>query len=170
MRTTHDPNESELDGKRFKMVGFRSNVSYRRNTWDVSFGNAFTKRTQFASRTITGSFGYRPPSRLWEIDLSVNYDWIARQFYSQQVTFRRNLHDWDLRLSWYRIGLKSENAAFGSNVRQDFTFQINLIAEPAASAGIGYDAATDEWGFRSLPVGVPYNSFGATNALGRSYF
>ena len=52
-RSTHDPNESRLDGKRFKQVGFRSNVSYRRDKWNVTVGNAFTKRTQYASRSLT---------------------------------------------------------------------------------------------------------------------
>ena len=165
--TTHDPNESEIDGKRFKQVGVRSNMSYRRKIWNVTLGNSFSKRTQRASRRIAGSFRYRP-NRLFEFDLRANYDWIEKQFYSQGITIRRNLHDWNMTLSWNRIGIKREPPF--DNVRQDFTFQVNLIAEPAASVGLGYDATTDEWGFRSLPAGVPYNAFGAGNSLGRSYF
>ena len=71
-------------------------------------------------------------------------------------------------IRWNRIGIKREPPF--DNVRQDFTFQINLIAEPAASVGVGYDATTDTWGFRTLPTGVPYDSFGVGNSLGRSYF
>ena len=166
-RSTHDPNESRLDGKRFKQVGFRSNVSYRRDKWNVTVGNAFTKRTQYASRSLTGSFRFRP-SHLLELNLSVNYDWIEKQFYSQSIMLRRNLHNWNMTIRWHRIGIKREPPY--DNVRQDFTFQINLIAEPAASVGVGYDATTDTWGFRSLPAGVPYDSFGVGNSLGRSYF
>ena len=166
--STHDPNESPLDGKRLKQIGFRSNVNYRRDTWNISFGNAFTKRTpQRVSRSLTGSLRFRP-SQLLELNVSVNYDWIAKQFYSQSITFRRNLHNWNMTIRWHRIGIKREPPF--DNVRQDFTFQINLIAEPAASVGVGYDATTDTWGFRTLPAGVPYDSFGVGNSLGRSYF
>ncbi len=167
IKTTHDPNESLIDGKRFKQVGFRSNMSYRRKKWNVTLGNAFTKRTRRASRSITGSFRYRP-SPLLEFDFSTNYDWIEKQFYSQGITIRRNLHGWNMTIRWNRIGIKRDPPF--DNVRQDFTFQVNLIAEPAASVGLGYDATTDTWGFRSLPAGVPYNAFGAGNSLGRSYF
>ena len=166
-RSTHDPNESRYDGKRLKQIGFRSNVSYRRDKWNITLGNAFTKRTQRASRSLTGSFRFRP-SQLFELNLSVNYDWIEKQFYSQSVTLRRNLHNWNMTIRWHRIGIKREPPF--DNVRQDFTFQINLIAEPAASVGVGYDATTDTWGFRTLPAGVPYDSFGVGNSLGRSYF
>ena len=167
MTSTHDPNESRYDGKRFKQVGFRSNVSYRRDKWNISFGNAFTKRTQRASRSLTGSFRFRP-SQLLELNVNVTYDWIEKQFYSQSIMLRRNLHNWNMTIRWNRIGIKREPPF--DNVRQDFTFQINLIAEPAASVGVGYDATTDTWGFRSLPAGVPYDSFGVGNSLGRSYF
>ncbi len=165
--STHDPNESRYDGKRLKQVGFRSNVSYRREKWNISFGNAFTKRTQRASRSLTGSIRFRP-SYLFELNATVNYDWIEKQFYSQSITLRRNLHNWNMTIRWHRIGIKREPPF--DNVRQDFTFQINLIAEPAASVGLGYDATTDTWGFRTLPAGVPYDSFGVGNSLGRSYF
>ena len=165
--STHDPNESRYDGKRLKQVGFRSNVSYRREKWNFTFGNAFNKRTQRAFRSLTGSLRIRP-SYLFELNLSVNYDWIEKQFYSQSITFRRNLHNWNMTIRWHRIGIKREPPF--DNVRQDFTFQINLIAEPAASVGVGYDATTDTWGFRTLPAGVPYDSFGVGNSLGRSYF
>ena len=168
LTSTHDPNESSLDGKRFKQVGFRSNVSYRRDKWNISFGNAFTKRTaQRVSRSLTGSFRFRP-TQLLELNVNVNYDWIEKQFYSQSIMLRRNLHNWNMTIRWNRIGIKREPPF--DNVRQDFTFQINLIAEPAASVGVGYDATTDTWGFRSLPAGVPYDSFGVGNSLGRSYF
>ena len=167
LTSTHDPNESRYDGKRLKQVGFRSNVSYRREKWNFTFGNAFNKRTQRAFRSLTGSLRIRP-SHLFELNLSVNYDWIEKQFYSQSITFRRNLHNWNMTIRWHRIGIKREPPF--DNVRQDFTFQINLIAEPAASVGVGYDATTDTWGFRTLPAGVPYDSFGVGNSLGRSYF
>ena len=169
MRATHDPNPDEDDGKRFKMVGFRSNISYRRKLWDISTGSSYSN-IYSASRRINASWRYRPNQRL-EFNFRVIYDWIEKQFYSQSLTLRRNLHDWNMTLSWHRIGIKRTSAvAFGGGVRQDFTFQINLIAEPAASVGLGYDATTDTWGFRSLPAGVPYNAFSAGNTLGRSYF
>ncbi|MCZ6676691.1 MAG: hypothetical protein O7E52_05505, partial [Candidatus Poribacteria bacterium] len=167
VRTTHDPNESSIDGKRFKQVGFRSNISYRRKKWNLTLGNAFSKRTQRASRRITGSFRVRP-SQLFEFSVNTTYDWIEKQFYSQAITMRRNLHDWNMTIRWSRIGIKREPPY--NSVRQDFTFQVNLISEPAASMGLGYDAITDTWGFRSLPAGVPQNAFSAGSSLGRSYF
>ena len=167
IRTTHDPNESELDKKRFKQVGFRSNVSYRREKWDFSLGNSFSKRISRASRRINFSFQFRPNS-LIEIDLGADYDWIEKQFYSQRMTLRRNLNVWDLRISWHRVGIKRRPPY--NNVRQDFTFQLNLLADPAVAVGLGYDATTETWGFRSLPVGVPYSAFGVGNGLSRSYF
>ena len=171
LRSTHDPNESETDGKQFKMVGFRSNMTYRRKTWDVAAGSSFSKRLTRASRRLNASWRYRP-SRLLEFDFRLIYDWIEKQFYSQSLTLRRSLHDWNMTISWRRIGLKPKgDVAFGGgNVRQDFTFQINLIDEPAASVGLGFDATTDTWGFRSLPAGVPYNAFSSGNTLSRSYF
>ena len=167
MRTTHNPNESEIDGKRYKMVGFRSNLRYRRTKWHLSLGSSFTKRTERARRNYTASWSYRP-SRLLEFDFNVIYDWIEQQFYSQSIAIRRNLHDWNLTIRWNRRGIKRGTSS--DNVRQDFIFQINLIEESAASVGLGYDATTDTWGFRSLPAGVPYNAFSAGTTLGRSYF
>ncbi len=169
IRTTHDPNPHPDDGKQFKMVGFRSNIRYTRKTWNVSIGNSFSKRhtARRASRSITATGRYRVNQNL-SFDASVIYYPIDGQFYQQRLSMTRNLHDWNLRLSWSRIGIKREPPY--DNVRQDFTFQVNLIQEPAVSMGIGYDATTETWGIRTVPAGVPYNAFGAGNSLGRSYF
>ena len=166
---THDPNLDPANGKRFKMVDFASNVRYSRKKWNVSLGSSFSKRltSSRASRNIIGSFRFAP-NRLLSLSASLTYNWIERQFYRQRISIQRNLHDWNLRLSWYRIGIK--RSATASNVRQDFTLQLNLIADHTASVGFGYDATTETWGFRTLPVGVPYNAFSARNALSRSYF
>ena len=166
---TRDPNLDPANGKRFKMVDFASNVRYSRKKWNVSLGSSFSKRltSSRASRNIIGSFRFSP-NRLLNLSASLTYNWIERQFYRQQISIQRNLHDWNLRISWYRIGIK--RSATASNVRQDFTLQLNLIADPTASVGFGYDATTETWGFRTLPAGVPYNAFSARNALSRSYF
>ena len=159
--TTHDPNLDPVTGKRFKMTEFSSYVRYGRKTWNMSLGSAFSKRltSTLASRRILSSLRYSP-NRLLSITANLTYDWIKRRFYRQQISIQRNLHDWNMRLSWYRIG----------NVRQDFTLQLSLIADPTASVGFGYDNTTESWGFRTLPAGVPYNAFSARNALSRSYF
>ena len=169
IRTTHDPNPHPDDGKQFKMVGFRSNIRYTRQTWNVSIGSSFSKRhtARRASRSITATGRYRV-SRNLEFDANVIYYPIDGQFYQQRLSMTRNLHDWNLRISWSRIGIKRDPPF--DNVRQDFTFQVNLIQEPAVSMGVGYDATTETWGIRTLPAGVPYNAFGAGNSLGRSYF
>ena len=158
---THDPNLDSASGKRFKMTEFASNVRYSRKKWNASLGSSFSKRltSSRASRRLIGNFRFSP-SRLLSLNASLTYDWIERQFYRQQISIQRNLHDWNLRLSWYRIG----------KTRKDFTLQLNLIADPTASVGFGYDATTESWGFRTLPAGVPYNAFSARNALSRSYF
>ena len=169
IRTTHDPNPHPVDGQQFKMVGFRSNIRYTRQTWNVSIGSSFSKRhtARRASRSITATGRYRV-SRNLEFDANVIYYPIDGQFYQQRLSMTRNLHDWTLRISWSRIGIKRDPPY--DNVRQDFTFQVNLIQEPAVSMGVGYDATTETWGIRTLPAGVPYNAFGAGNSLGRSYF
>ena len=169
IRTTHDPNPHPGDGKQFKMVGFRSNIRYTRKSWNISIGSSFSKRhtARRASRSITATGRYRVNRNL-SFDANVIYYPIDRQFYQQRLSMTRNLHDWNLRLSWSRIGIKREPPY--DNVRQDFTFQVNLIQEPAVSMGIGYDATTETWGIRTVPAGVPYNAFGAGNSLGRSYF
>lgn len=166
---THDPNLDSASGRRFKMVEFASNVRYSRKKWNMSLGSSFSKRltSTRASRNIIGSFRFSP-NRLLSLNASLTFNWIERQFYRQQISIQRNLHDWNLRLSWYRIGIK--RSASANNVRQDFTLQLNLIADPSASVGFGYDATTETWGFRTLPAGVPYNAFSARNALSRSYF
>ena len=169
VRVTHDPNPHPVDGKRFKMVGIRSNIRYTRQTWNVSIGSSFSKRhtVSRAQRSITATGRYRF-SRNLEFDANLIYYPIDRQFYQQRLTLTRNLHDWNLRISWSRIGIKREPPY--DNVRQDFTFQVSLIQEPAISMGVGYDATTETWGIRTLPAGAPYNAFGAGNSLGRSYF
>ena len=169
IRTTHDPNPHPVDGQQFKMVGFRSNIRYTRQTWNVSIGSSFSKRhtARRASRSITATGRYRVNRNL-EFDASVIYYPIDGDFYQQRLSMTRNLHDWNLRLSWSRIGIKRDPPY--DNVRQDFTFQVNLIQEPAVSMGVGYDATTETWGIRTVPAGVPYNAFGAGNSLGRSYF
>ena len=168
-RFTHDPNPHPVDGKQFKMVGFRSNIRYTRKTWNISIGNSFSKRhtARRAARSITATGRYRV-SRNLEFNASLIYYPIDGQFYQQRLSMTRNLHDWSLRISWSRIGIK--RAPPYDNVRQDFTFQVNLIQEPAVSMGVGYDATTETWGIRTVPAGVPYNAFGAGNSLGRSYF
>ena len=168
-RFTHDPNPHPDDGQQFKMVGFRSNIRYTRKSWNVSLGSSFSKRhtARRASRSITATGRYRV-SRNLEFNASLIYYPIDGQFYQQRLSMTRNLHDWSLRISWSRIGIKREPPY--DNVRQDFTFQVNLIQEPAVSMGVGYDATTETWGIRTVPAGVPYNAFGAGNSLGRSYF
>ena len=170
VRFTHDPNPHPDDGKQFKMVGFRTNIRYTRPAWNVSIGNSFSKRhtSRRASRSITATGRYRFSQDL-SFDVSVIYYPIEGQFYSQRISMTRNLHDWNLRISWNRVGIKREDSPY-NNVRQDFTFQVNLIQEPAVSMGVGYDATTETWGLRTMPAGVPYNAFGTGNSLGRSYF
>ena len=170
VRVTHDPNPHPIDGKMFKMVGFRSNIRYTRQTWNVSVGSSFSNRhtSRKASRAITANARYRY-SRNLEFNVNLIYYPIEEQFYSQRISMTRNLHDWNLRISWNRIGIKRDDSPY-NNVRQDFTFQVSLIQEPAISMGVGYDATTETWGIRTLPAGTPYNAFGAGNSLGRSYF
>ena len=170
VRFTHDPNPHPDDGKQFKMVGFRTNIRYTRPSWNISLGNSFSKRhtSRRASRAITATGRYRFSQDL-EFDVSLIYYPIDGQFYSQRISMTRNLHDWNLRISWNRVGIKREDSPY-NNVRQDFTFQVNLIQEPAVSMGVGYDATTETWGLRTIPAGVPYNAFGTGSSLGRSYF
>lgn len=170
VRFTHDPNPHPDDGKQFKMVGFRTNIRYTRPAWNVSIGNSFSKRhtSRRASRSITATGRYRFSQDL-EFDVSLIYYPIEGQFYSQRISMTRNLHDWNLRISWNRVGIKREDSPY-NNVRQDFTFQVNLIQEPAVSMGVGYDATTETWGLHTLPAGAPYNAFGSGSSLGRSYF
>ncbi len=169
IRLTHDPNPHPDNGEKFKMVGIRSNIRYTRKSWNVSIGNSFSKRHTSirAARSMTATGRYRFSKDL-EFDFSLIYYPIEKQFYSQRISINRNLHDWNLRLSWSRVGIKRDPPF--DNVRQDFTFQVNLIGEPAVSMGFGYDATTETWGLHTLPAGVPYNAFGTGNSLGRSFF
>lgn len=169
VRLTHDPNPHPENGQKFKMVGVRTNIRYTRPKWNVSLGNSFSKRHTSirASRSMTANGRYRINQDL-AFDFNLIYYPIEKQFYSQRISMNRNLHDWNLRISWSRIGIKRDPPF--DNVRQDFTFQVNLIGEPAVSAGVGYDATTETWGLHTLPAGVPYNAFGSGNSLGRSFF
>jgi parvulin-like peptidyl-prolyl isomerase len=182
--STHDPNKDEYR-KQIRMIGFRMNLDYSRGTytkgWGFNLGNNYYKYYSTPSRNILAGFHYRP-NRNFEIDMDVTFDrttegkwyppvlgrlfdWgIRGEFYSQRVTLRRNLHDWDLRISWYRTGLSK------GYVSKDFVFQINLIADPSVTMGLGYDPVTKTWGLQSLPVGMPYGAFSGTSNLGRSYF
>ena len=104
IRFTHDPNPHPVDEKQFKMVGFRSNIRYTRQSWNVSIGSSFSKRhtSRRASRSITATGRYRVNRNL-EFDVSLIYYPIEKQFYSQRIMMTRNLHDWNLRISWNRI-------------------------------------------------------------------
>ena len=134
VRLTHDPNPHPEDGKQFKMVGIRTNIRYTRQQWYVSVGNSFSKRhtSLRASRSITANGRYRF-SRDLEFDFSLIYYPIDGQFYSQRISMNRNLHDWNLRISWSRVGIKRDPPF--DTVRQDFTFQVNLIGEPGSFYG-----------------------------------
>ncbi len=169
VRLTHDPNPHPDDGKQFKIVGIRTNIRYTRQKWNVSIGNSYSKRHTSirAARSMTANGRYRVNKDL-EFDFNLIYYPIEKQFYSQRISINRNLHDWNLRISWSRVGIKREPPY--DTVRQDFTFQVNLIGEPAVSMGVGYDATTETWGLHTLPAGVPYNAFGTSNSLGRSFF
>ncbi len=169
VRVTHDPNPHPVDGQIFKMVGIRTNIRYTRKSWFVSVGNSFSKRhtSLRAARSMTANGRYRISKDL-ELDFNLIYYPIEGQFYSQRVSINRNLHDWNLRISWSRVGIKRDPPF--NTVRQDFTFQVNLIGETAVSMGVGFDATTDTWGLHTLPAGVPYNAFGTGNSLGRSFF
>ena len=185
--STHDPNKSldSENSKRIRMIGFRANLDYSHGTytkgWGFNLGNNYSKYYNTPRRNILAGFHYRP-SKNFEIDVDVQFDRTAKgtwsppvfgrlfdwnirgEFYSQRVTLRRNLHDWDLRISWYRTGLST------GYVSKDFVFQINLIADPSVTLGLGYDAVTETWGLQSLPVGMPYGAFSGSSRLGRSYF
>ena len=139
IRMTHDPNPHPDDGKQFKLVGLRSNIRYNPPVLERQYWEFFSKRhtARRASRSITATGRYRV-SRNLEFNASLIYYPIDGQFYQQRLSMTRNLHDWNLRISWSRIGIKRDPPY--DNVRQDFTFQVSLIQEPAVSMGVGYDA------------------------------
>jgi parvulin-like peptidyl-prolyl isomerase len=187
---TVDPNtypaDSPIRRDPFTLIGFSSAVHYRagdyQKGWSADFGTQYIQYTRSGRRTVNGAFSWRP-STLFEIlvDAQYEYDrfriaaptgWRANPLaqglrlaylhpYSQNITIRRNLRDWDLRISWRRYGSTG-------NVRKEFTYQINLIADPLITVGAGYDAVTESWGLRSLPIGVPATFAGGR--LGRSGF
>jgi hypothetical protein len=177
--TTHDPNPDEKTQKRFLMKNFRSTLDYyNRKGWGLNLGSAYSRFYGRASRSYLGGFNLRW-SRLWSLSFDTNFDqseWAKRSkksrsfkdfmesFYSQRITLTRNLHDWDARITWSRLGS-------GDTARKDFTFQINLIADPSVTMGVGYDAVTDSWGLQSLPVGSPVGAYGfGSSRLGRTFY
>lgn len=188
-----DPNTygptSRVQRPPFSMVQFSSSVRYRsgdfRKGWSTDFGTQYQRLTSRAQRNLVFGFDWRP-SRLFQIDVDTRFEydrhrlgpdddipawresdvWKALRVaylhpFSQQVSVRRNLRDWDLRITWRRSG------SIG-NVRKEFTYQINLIADPTITVGAGFDAVTNRWGIRSLPIGVPPTFSGGS--LGRSRF
>ncbi|GIX06121.1 MAG: hypothetical protein KatS3mg115_0524 [Candidatus Poribacteria bacterium] len=185
-----DPNEyppdSTIQRPPWSLITFASSLRYRsgdfRSGWSVDIGTQYQRLSRTASRSIVFGFEWRP-NELFEVDVDTRFDYdryrepelrgfranpvmqalgLAYLYpYSQQITIRRNLRDWDLRIIWRRTG------SIGS-VRKEFTYQINLIADPSITVGLGLDAVTGRWGLRSLPIGVPPTFTGGN--LGRSRF
>ncbi|MDE0021668.1 MAG: peptidylprolyl isomerase [Candidatus Poribacteria bacterium] len=185
-----DPNtyspDSAIQRDPFTMVSFSSSVRYRSGDftkgWSVNVGTQYQRLASRSPRSAFTSFSWRP-SKLFNIDVSARWEYdrdrlenppawrsnsIAKAIgiahihpYSQEIRLRRNLRDWDMRITWRRFG------SLG-NVRKEFTYQINLIADPTLTLGVGHDAVTNDWGFRSLPLGVPPTFTGGS--LGRSRF
>lgn len=188
-----DPNTygptSTIQRPPFSMVQFSSSARYRRGDfrkgWSADFGTQYQRLTTRSQRNLVFGFDWRP-SRLFQIDVDTRFEydknrlgedddipawresdvWKALRVaylhpFSQQISIRRNLRDWDLRITWRRSGSTG-------NVRKEFTYQINLIADPTITVGAGFDAVTNRWGIRSLPIGVPPTFSGGS--LGRSRF
>lgn len=190
LQATVDPNSypptSTIQRPPFSLIGFSSAVHYRGGTyskgWSLDLGSQYTRYTNVGRRSFVTGFSWRP-STLLEVTVDTQWDYDRYRLknpsgwrtnplaeatriaylhpYSQNITIRRNLRDWDLRITWRRYGSVG-------NVRKEFTYQINLIADPTITMGAGYDGLTNSWGFRSLPIGVP-TTFTA-GALGRSRF
>ena len=59
IRFTHDPNPHPVDEKIFKMVGFRTNIRYTRQAWNVSVGSSFSK-TPHVAASLSVYYGYGP--------------------------------------------------------------------------------------------------------------
>lgn len=189
LQTTVDPNTysptSTIQRAPFSLIGLSSALHYRGGNytkgWNLDLGSQYTNYTSARRSFLIG--GSWRPSTLLEISLDTQWDYdrdrianptgwrtnsLARSSgvaylhpFSQNLTLRRNLRDWDLHITWRRYG------SIG-NVRKEFTYQINLIADPMVTMGAGYDGITQSWGFRSLPIGVP-STFTA-GGLGRSGF
>lgn len=185
-----DPNTyspgSAIQREPFTLVSFSSSVRYRSGDftkgWSANLGTQYQRRSARSPRSAFSSFSWRP-NKLFSIDVSARWEYdrdrlenppawrsnpIAQAIgiahihpYSQEIRLRRNLRDWDMRITWRRFG------SLG-NVRKEFTYQINLIADPTLTLGVGHDAVKNEWGFGSLPLGVPPTFTGGS--LGRSRF
>jgi parvulin-like peptidyl-prolyl isomerase len=193
MNASWDPNTygptSTIQRPAFSMVQFSSSVRYKRGDyrqgWGSDFGTQYQRLTGRSQRNLVFGFDWRP-SRLFRIDVDTRFEydrhrlddevtipawrdsdlWKALRVaylhpFSQQVALTRNLRDWDLRITWRRSGSVG-------NVRKEFTYQVNLIADPSITVGAGFDAVTNRWGLRSLPIGVPPTFSGGS--LGRSRF
>ena len=180
------PPDSALQRDPFTLVSFSSSFRYRSGDfsrgWSADFGTQYQLLSARSPRSAYTGFSWRP-SKLFSVDVSARWEYdrdrldnppawrtngAARALgiahihpYSQEIRIRRNLRDWDMRMTWRRFG------SLG-NVRKEFTYQINLIADPTLTLGVGHDAVTNDWGFRSLPIGVPPTFTGGS--LGRSRF
>ncbi|MDA1192582.1 MAG: peptidylprolyl isomerase [Candidatus Poribacteria bacterium] len=186
-----DPNtygpDSTIQREPWTLVQFASSLRYRKGDyqkgWTADIGTSYQRLTTRSSRSFVLGYEWRP-NTLFEVDIDTRFDYdrvraeesdepwrdnaILKALsisnlhgYSQQISVRRNLRDWDLRITWRRTG------GLGS-VRKEFTYQINLIADPSITIGTGYDAVSGTWGFRSLPIGVPPTFTGGS--LGSSRF
>lgn len=85
-------------------------------------------------------------SRDWRLDFDLEYEYDdrAKDINSLRISFMRNLHCWESQIAFRRSGVK------GGYITKDFYFQIDIVADPGKSLGVGYDT-TGTWSLRSLP-------------------
>jgi len=84
-------------------------------------------------------------SKTWSLrfDLEYEYDKEIKDISNLRLSFRRILHCWETRIVFDRTGTKY--------IRKDFSFSINILADPGKALGIGYDDISHSWALRSLP-------------------
>ena len=85
---------------------------------NVSYNLNYNKSSDFAESTTRQSVGFSGDISLtqrWKVGYSSGYDFVAHQFTYSSFSFYRDMHCWEMRLTWIPFGFQ-----------QSYSFQINV--------------------------------------------
>lgn len=103
----------------FMMMGMPMTEIQNRSTWSINTGLSYQWRNGFPQSNTTANLsvsGNWKPSEKWDLRVSTGYDIEQKQLAYTKIDAYRDLHCWEMRLSYIPTGLL-KSYQFGINVK-----------------------------------------------------